>query len=236
MRAQSAESEKTTHRLTNIVEDLKRQLEKKSNDELGDGAEVILYDELKKSFPDDVITRVKKGVAGADDKHEVHVDGRYCGKIVYDSKNRKDWKTAYAEQLRKDQLAEKADYAILATRKFPANTREMTVVNGVFLVNPDRAVVLAGILRDSLIRLSTAKLSEQGKKDKQEQLYEFMTSARCENLFKRVDDEVKNLRQIDVDEKAQQEKVRVKRAKHIGEVEKTVLGDLQDELHKILGV
>lgn len=236
LRAQSAESEQSTHRLTKAVEDLKRQLERKSNDELGDGAEVILYDELKKAFPNDVITRVKKGVAGADIKHEVQVDGRNCGKIVYDSKNRKDWKTAYAEQLRKDQLAEKADHAILATRKFPASTREMTGVNGVFLINPARAVVLAAILRDSLIRLSTVKLSEQGKKDKQQQLYEFMTSARCENLFKRVADEVANLRQIDVDEKAQQEKVRVKRGKHVGEVEKTVLGDLQEQLHKILGI
>jgi len=234
--AQKAESEKASYKLKQKLEDATRQLEKKSNDELGDGAEVDLYVDLKKAFPDDVITRVKKGVAGADVKHEVHVDGRYCGKIVYDSKNRNNWKTSYAEQLRKDQLAEEADHAILATRKFPVNTREMSGVNGVLLVNPARAVVLAGVLRESLVRLSTVKLSEQGKKDKQRKLYEFITSANCENLFKRVADEVENLRRLDVKEKTQQEKMRSDRAKHVGEVEKTVLGTLQDELHKILGV
>ena len=160
---QKAESDKATYKLKQKLEDVTRQLEKKSNEELGDGAEVDLYIDLKKAFPDDVITRVKKGVAGADVKHAVHVDGRFCGKIVYDAKNRNNWKTAYAEQLRNDQLAEEADHAILATRKFPANTRELTGVNGVHLVNPARAVILAGFFRETLIRLSTVKLSEQGK-------------------------------------------------------------------------
>ncbi len=234
--AQKADSDKSTYKLKQKLEDATRQLEKQSNEELGDGAEVDLYVGLKKAFPDDLITRVKKGVAGADIKHEVHVDGRYCGKVVYDSKNRNNWKFSYAEQLRKDQLAEEADHAILATRKFPANTREMTGVNGVLLVNPARAVVLAGVIRESLIRLSTVKLSEQGKKDKQHKLYEFIMSANCENLFKRVADEVENLRKLDIKEKTQQEKMRGDRAKHVGEVEKTVLGTLRDELHKIIGV
>lgn len=234
--ADLADSDRKNIRLQQKLEEAQRQLENKSNEELGDGAEVQLYNDLKVAFPDDVITRVKKGVAGADIKHEVHVDGRFCGKFVYDSKNRNDWKTAYAEQLRKDQLAEEADHAILATRKFPTKEREMTGRNGVYLVNPARAVVLAGFLREALVRLSTVKMSEQGKKDKQTKLYEFITSANCANLFQRVADEVENLRKLDVKEKTQQEKMRSNRAKHVAEVEKTVLGTFQNQLNKILGV
>ncbi len=233
--AQKSESDRDTYRLKQIVEGLNRKLEKKSNEELGDGAEVDLYNELKSAFPDDVITRVKKGVAGADIKHDVHIDGRLCGKIVYDSKNRNDWKSAYAEQLRKDQLAEKADHAILATRKFPKDKRELAERDGMFLVNPSRAVVLAKVFREALVQLSTVKISEQGKQDKQKKLYEFIISSRCNNLFTRFEDEITHLRALDVTEKKQQGKMRNDRAKHVGEIEKTVVGDLLHEIHEIIG-
>lgn len=234
--ALKAASDKETFRMQRKVEDLQRQLEKKSNDELGDGAEVDLYNDLKRAFPDDVIRRVKRGVAGADIKHEIHVEGRLCGKIVYDSKNRGDWKTAYAEQLRKDQMAEKADYAILGTRKFPRNTREMTIRNGVILVNPSRATVIAGLLRNALVQLSSVKLSETGKHEKRRALYDYVTSTRCATLFTRVEDQVANLRGLDEQERTQQERMRKNRAKHVGEIEKAVIGELQREIHKILGL
>jgi 3-dehydroshikimate dehydratase len=234
--AQKAASDKETFRMQRKVEDLQRQLERKSNDELGDGAEVDLYNDLKRAFPDDVIRRVKRGVAGADIKHEIHVEGRLCGKIIYDSKNRGDWKTAYAEQLRKDQMAEKADYAILGTRKFPQNTREMTIRNGVILVNPGRATVIAGLLRNALVQLSSVKLSETGKHEKRRALYDYVTSTRCATLFTRVEDQVANLRGLDEQERTQQERMRKNRAKHVGEIEKAVIGELQREIHKILGL
>lgn len=234
--SQRAANDKENQRMQSKLEDMKRQLEKKSNEELGDGAEVDLYNELKAAFPDDVITRVKKGVAGADIKHEVHVDGRYCGKIVYDSKNRANWRAKYVEQLRNDQLSEKADHAILATRKFPQNTKELAIRDGVLMINPARAVALAQVLRDAVIAVSSVKLSESGRADKQQKLYEFVTSSRCTNQFARFGEEVAHLRQIDEREKTQQEKNRRDRARHVGEMEKTVLGELQREMHQILGI
>lgn len=232
--AEKAASEKVTHRLQTKLADVQRQLENKSNEEAGDGAEVELYNDLKLSFPDDVITRVGKGKPGADVIHEVHVDGRLCGKIVYDSKNRNDWKAQYVEKLRQDQLAEKADHAILATRKFPKDTKELSILDGVMMINPARAVALAHIVRDSIIQVSCTKLSEHGKKEKRDKLYEFITSTRCANQFARFSQEVDHLRQIDEVEKNQQEKNRRDRAKHVGEMEKTVLGELQREIHDIL--
>ena len=67
-------------------------------------------------------------------------------------------------------------------------------------------------------------------------MFEFITSVNCSNLFQQVVNEIENLRALDVKEKTQQEKMRSDRAKHVAEVEKTVLGTLQDEINKILGV
>ena len=77
---------------------------------------------------------------------------------------------------------------------------------------------------------------EQGKKEKQAKLYEFVTSTRCMNLFARFSDEVEHLHELDEKEKTQQEKMRNDRAKHVGEIKKTVLGELKREIHDVLGL
>ena len=66
--------------------------------------------------------------------------------------------------------------------------------------------------------------------------YEFVTSTRCATLFARVEGEVCHLRELDETEKAHQEKIRKDRSKHVGEIEKTVIGELQREINRILGV
>jgi len=230
-----AEREKENHRYQTKLADIQRQLEKKSNEELGDGAEVDVFNDLKAAFPDDVIRRVKKGAAGADIIHEIHTNGRSCGKIVYDSKNRAQWRTAYVEQLRQDQLAEKADYAVLPTRKFSKGVREMARQDGVIIINPARVVVIAGVLRDAIEQLSRAKLSEKGKQKKRDQLYEFLTSTRCADLFARVEETIEKLRDVDEKELKQQRSIRKSRGGLLSEVEKTILGDLQREIEEILG-
>jgi predicted RNA-binding protein with PUA domain len=45
---------------------------------------VQFFEALKAEFRDDNISRVEKGVAGADILHEVVYNGRICGLIVYD--------------------------------------------------------------------------------------------------------------------------------------------------------
>src|SRR5262245_41787429 len=91
--AEKARSFEENQKLANKVSELQRALEKKSNDELGEGAEVDLYEALKAEFPDDDIKRVKRGEPGADIIHTVKHNGKPCGKIVYDSKNHKAFRT-----------------------------------------------------------------------------------------------------------------------------------------------
>jgi hypothetical protein len=54
------------------------------------------------------IRRVEKGAKGTDIIHEIVQAGKTVGK-----KNRGNWKSEYATKLCKDQIAEKAEFAIL---------------------------------------------------------------------------------------------------------------------------
>ena len=76
-------------KLTDKVNSLKRDMEKQTNEELGEGAEIDLFEALKEEFPDDNIKPIAKGSPGADIRHIVMLHGKECGTIIYDSKNHK---------------------------------------------------------------------------------------------------------------------------------------------------
>jgi hypothetical protein len=181
--AERARTFEENQRLSSKVAELTRDLEKKTNEELGEGAEVDLFEALKEEFPGDNIKRVKKGEPGADIVHVVILQGRECGTIVYDSKNHKQYRTDHVAKLRVDQLAHDADHAILSTHKFPQGTRQLHTIDGILLANPARVVQLAILLRRHLLQVHTLRLSNVERESKTEALYGFITSEKCTLLF-----------------------------------------------------
>ncbi|HKW35446.1 MAG TPA: DUF2130 domain-containing protein [Candidatus Acidoferrum sp.] len=197
--AERAKAFEETQKLSNKVNDLQRALERKSNEELGEGAEVKVFEALKKEFKDDRIERIPKGVEGADIRHVVMLNGQKCGTILYDSKNHKQWRDEHAAKLRKDQLAEKAEHAILSTHKFPRDTRQLHLRDGVLLANPARVVAVVTIIRKHLLQLHTLRVSKVQRERKTAALYEFIISERCKQLLDRVDQRASAL--LDLQEK-----------------------------------
>ena len=155
-----AENDADKRKLTAKLETLQRQLEKERANELGEGAEVELFDALKAEFSDDHIRPVPKGVSGADILHTVMHNGQDCGTIIYDSKNTGAWRNDYVAKLLQDQTAAKADHAVLSTLKFPAGAAQLEVRDGVVIVNPARAVAILRIIRRQMLLVHTLRLSK----------------------------------------------------------------------------
>ena len=181
------DAEKRT--LTAKLEALQRQIEKQRADELGEGAEVRLFDALKAEFPDDHVRAVPKGVSGADILHTVLHNGQDCGTIIYESKNTGTWRNDYVAKLIQDQTAAKADHAVLSTLRFPAGATQLAVRDGVIIVNPARAVAIVRIIRKQMLLVHTLRLSKAERTSKMAELYDFMTSERCAHLLGRIDTE-----------------------------------------------
>lgn len=187
LNAEKAKHAEETQKLTGKLETLTRQLDKKTAEELGEGAEVKLFDALRTEFDGYRIERVSKGVSGADIIHTVMHNGRECGRIIYDSKNSTAWRDDYVSKLVQDQTAAKADHAILSTFKFPAGARHVEVRDGVIIVNPSRAIVLAQIIRRQIVLVHTLRLSKSERAQKIAALFDFVTSPRCGHLLGRID-------------------------------------------------
>jgi hypothetical protein len=173
-------------RLEEKLQELTRQLQKKTAHELGDPAEVDTLAQLEAAFSGDRVSRVVKGVKGPDILIEVVHNGAVVGKIVVDCKNHKKWSNGFTAKLRTDQLAEGADFAILSTAVFPAGARQLHVQDNVIVADPARVPVLVHLLRRQIIDNCMLKLGAEARDTKAGELYKFILSPTCDDMFDRL--------------------------------------------------
>jgi hypothetical protein len=232
--AEQAKTFDERQKLQSSVQALQRQLEKERADVLGEGAELELFKELKATFEGDRIRRVPKGTAGADIIHEIIENEKVCGKIVYDSKKRARWASEYATKLCEDKIAEGADHAILSLLKFPADSGQLDIREGVVLANPARVIVIAKILRDDIVRAHCLRLSSQEREKKKGELYAYITGERFRQHLALMESQTDKLLDIEVAEEKAQRKVREARGGLIKALQKAH-ANLGADVARIIG-
>jgi hypothetical protein len=179
---------------------LQRQVAHNAAADLGEGAELNLYEQLRDEFPGDTIVSVKRGQPGADLVHTVIENGRECGHIVYDSKSRAAWRNSNVSRLLDDKIAAKADHAVLVTRVFPAGQAQLYVQDGVIIANPARVVALAQMIRKHVVQQATLRVSDEARAENTMRLYDFITSDRCSVLLEQIGTVSDRLLDLDVKE------------------------------------
>lgn len=232
--AEKAKAFEEGQKLSTKVNELQRALDKKTSEELGEGAEVDVFEALKGEFPDDRICRVPKGAPGADVRHTIMFRGKPCGTILYDSKNHKAWRDEFVTKLRKDQLADKAEHAILSTHKFPEGKRQIHIRDGVLIANPARVVTVATIVRQHLIQLHTLRLSRIERENKTLALYEFITSEQCSLLLNQIDQRAESLLKLQETEMSWHQRNWNRQGEVIRAIQKAKV-NLENEISAIIG-
>jgi hypothetical protein len=232
--ARDAKHFEENQKLKDKLDEALCKLEQKTAAELGEGAEVDLFEELKDLFDGDRIPRVPKGTPGADIIHEVVENGKVCGKIVYDSKKRARWATEYATKLCEDKTAEGADHAVLSLLKFPADARQLDVREGVILANPARVGVIAGILRDFIVRSHSLRLSSQEREKKKGELCAYITGERFRQQTDSIETQTGKLLDVDVAEEKAHRKVWETRGSLLKSLQKAH-GNLCADIARIIG-
>ena len=234
IQAEQAKAFEVNQKFQGKIAELQRQLENKTAQELGDAGEVDLFETLKAEFTEDRISRVEKGAAGADIVHDIHHNGRHVGRIVYDAKNRSAWRNDYTSKLRQDQADAKADHAVLASKVFPSGSKELHIQDGVVVVAPGRALVIAGMLRRHVIQTHALRLSNEARSQKTEDLYAFIMSERCTHLLSSIEAHTDTMFDLDRDEEKSHQRTWKRRAELIRNVQRAH-GDLTSEIERIIG-
>ncbi len=212
--------------------DLKRKLEQGSQQTQGEALEVSVEAMLKGAFPMDEILPVPKGVNGADLLQRVRSpSGQICGTIVWETKQTKNWSTAWIPKLKDDQQAVGAELAVLVTSAMPRDTREPFLREGdVWVARFEVARPLAEALRSTLLEMHKLRIANAGRSEKMELVYNYICSPQFAQRVRAMVEGVEVMKR-DLDaEKAAMTRIWAKREKQLQRMETgmlNVVGDLQ---------
>ena len=212
---------------------LEKQVQNKPANELGDGAEIDLYETLRDWFPTDKIDRVPKGHAGGDILHDVLYKGDSCGRIIIDSKNRQIWHYEFVTKLRQDQIEAGAEHAILATTVFPSGKKEMSIESSVIVISPARVAYIVQLLRNAMVTMHVKGLSMKERSTKMTRLYKLITSDAYTHKLAEASKLTEEILEIDVQEKKTHDNVWKKRGS-LAKRAQNVLREAETEIAAVI--
>ena len=160
------------------VEEMQRKLNQGSQQLQGEILELDLEDALKRHFRDDVVAPVAKGVNGADIIQTIKSQsGIECGIILWEIKRTKNWVAEWIPKLKADLRSAKANIPVIISEILPKELDgDIGLVDGVWVVKPKLAIVLATLLRKGLLDVGRQKALAANQGDKASALYGFATS------------------------------------------------------------
>jgi hypothetical protein len=160
-----------------LADEMRRKSEQGSMQLQGEVQELALEELLKVAFPFDVISEVGKGVRGADCIQTVRNNfGQECGKIIFESKRTKDFAGDWIEKLKADMRSQGADVAVIVTQALPKDMDRFGEKDGVWICSFAEVKPIVQMLRDGIIKISSALKSQENRGDKMHLLYDYLTS------------------------------------------------------------
>lgn len=154
-----------------------RKAEQGSMQLQGEVQELAIEEWLKEKYPFDTIDEVKKGARGADCMQIVHTrESQNCGKIYYESKRTKDFQKSWIEKFKADMREKGADIGVLVTDVMPNDFKRMGLLDGIWICTFEEFKGLSAVLREQIIKIHHALISQENKTDKMSLLYSFLTS------------------------------------------------------------
>ena len=202
---QKMEDDEKNKGLEAQIDELKRRINQGSQQTQGAAIEEHFENKLKAQFAIDKFSKVQTGVKGADLVQEVvNSSGDIAGSILWEFKNTKKFSQDWIDKLKENQqLLSGTVTAILVSKTLPKDTKPIEYTNGIFVVSYSIAIPFAVAIRKSIEDLSYARAATQGKGQKMELIYNYLTSSEFGNKVQRIIDVHKRLKdELDKEKKA----------------------------------
>lgn len=234
-RLKDAEKEKQMAGMRKQIDELKRKAEQGSQQIQGEVLELQIEEMLKQEFPFDNIEPVPKGIKGADAMQVVKAQsGKVCGKVLWESKRTKNWSDGWIQKAKDDQREAKAHLVVIVSETLPEGVSQFSQINGIWVVSIPLALDLSRALRFMLLEVAREKSFQDGKTEKMEILYNYLTGPEFRNRLEAILEGFIILKKDLDSEKRAMEKIWSKREKQIDKVIKSI-GGMHGDLEGIAG-
>ena len=160
-----------------LTEEMKRKQEQGSQQLQGEVQELSVEEYLKLHFPSDDIKEIGKGKNGADTLHIINTNyNQNCGSVYYESKRTQTFNDKWIPKFKEDMKAKGVDIGVIVTSVYPKDMVRMGIKDGVYICSFAEFKALSYIMRETVLKVSDAKVLQENRLDKKELLYNFMTS------------------------------------------------------------
>lgn len=161
-----------------LTEEMKRKQEQGSMQLQGEVQELAIEEWLTNKFPLDTIEEIKKGTRGGDCIQIVHSrTEQNCGTIYYESKRTKDFQPSWIEKFKADIRDRGANIGVLVTEVMPSDMDRMGLKDGIWICNYEEFKGLCAVLREGILQVNNAIITQENKGDKMDLLYDYLTSS-----------------------------------------------------------
>jgi hypothetical protein len=213
------ELEKQLEDQKKLADEMKRKAEQGSSQLQGEVQELALEDMLRAAFPFDQVEEVGKGVRGADCIQTVrNANGAECGKIIFESKRTREFSNDWIEKLRADLRSQGADIAVIVTQTFPKDLDRFGEKNGVWICSFVEVKSVVYMLREGLIKVSSALKTQENSGDKMRMLYQYLTSSEFAEQWRAIREGFMSMKQSIQKERDAMEKLWKAREKQLEKV------------------
>lgn len=170
------------------IKKLKQQIEKGITPQIeGLLEETKLLAKLKELYPRDKFIHTGKG---GDIVQIIYEQKKEIGKIVYECKKVKSFNMNFIKQAKEARKIREADFAVLVTNAFPSRKQYYFVEKTVFVISPVSLEPITYTLRESLIRISILKLSNEAKEIAVQRIYNYLSSSDYNNRINDVSNQL----------------------------------------------
>lgn len=215
--------------------DAQRRIEQGSQERQGEMLEQQLADLLRAAFPRDEFEDVKRGARGADVIQTVRNEsGKSCGRILWESKNTKDFSRAWLPKLKTDQQEAGADLAVLMSRTLPQGVDAFDRIEDVWVTGYPAAAALCTALREGLIRAHRERNIARHQEGLRDLVYMYVTGREFTTRVRMIFDAYQALLSDLESEKRAMMKIWKSREKRISIVLENISG-MRGELEGMVG-
>ena len=233
-RFKEKEKEMQIENLKRMLEEANRKASGVSQQVQGEVMELDLEEQLKTSFPTDIVEGIAKGVRGGDILQTVrNSQGKVAGIILWETKRAK-WTPSWLGKLREDTRKVNASSSILVTEDLPKDIESFGPIDGVIVTSYRYILPLAVIVRRGIMATAAAKSAAENKDENLEMIYQYLQS----DAFKhRIEGYVESITSMKTDldyEKRAMERIWKKREMQIVKAESS-MSKLTGELEGLMG-
>ena len=149
----------------------------------GEAQEIQIEEWMRKEFPEDNITEIKKGARGADVMHEVMINGEVAGRICIESKRAKEFQNSWIEKVKEDAKNSGCQIAVIVSDVLPKNLNKGQQLNNVWVCNITQFKFLIHSLRIMTCEVSNVIGAQKNRTNKTSLMYNYITSHEFRNEY-----------------------------------------------------